>query len=57
MANNTDIQSATPESVWAFLRKIPERQAETDKNLKVPATDDEFDVVMLNGHSVGIVVK
>ena len=25
------------------------------KNLKGPATDDEFDVVMLNGHSVGIV--
>jgi len=96
----TDISSATPESVWAFLRELAERQSETDrqisivnstigswsnnqgrfaeeyffnsfekgkqnffgekfdeikKNLKGTETDDEFDIVMLNGHSVGIV--
>ena len=107
MEPNSDTQPATLESVWAVLRELAEKQAETDrlqketakqikdvnqqiggisksnglfaeayffnsfeqgeqtffgekfdairKNLKGPATDDEFDVVMLNGHSVGIV--
>ena len=95
-----NIKPATPEIVWAMLRELAERQAETDKqiketnkqlggmaynqgcfaeeyffnsfgkgkrnffgekfdtikkNLKGIKTDDEFDIVMLNGQSVGIV--
>ena len=102
-----NIQTATPEIVWAMLRELAERQVETGKqldkvvrqikdtnqqlggmacnqgrfaeeyffnsfekgkcnffgekfddiknNLKGTETDDEFDIVMLNGKSVGIV--
>ena len=114
MDASLNIQPATPEIVWAMLRELAERQAETSKqidnvwkqiwetdkqiketnrqlggmannqgrfaeeyffnsfekgkrnffgekfddirkNLKGFKTDDEFDIVMLNGQSVGIV--
>ena len=100
MENNTNIQPATPESVWVALRELTARQAETDRqidkvretlgswannqgrfaeeyffnsfekgkqnffgekfddiknNLKGTETNDEFDIVMLNGSSVGLV--
>jgi len=102
MENNTDIQPATPESVWVALRELTARQAETDRQIdKVRETlgswannhgrfaeeyffnsfekgkqnffgekfddidndvkgiekgfKDEYDILMTNGHSVGIV--
>ena len=114
MDNSLNTQPATPEIVWAMLRELAERQAETDKqsretdkkldklwlqiketnkqiggmannhgrfaeeyffnsfekgqrnffgekfdaiknNLKGTETDDEYDIVMLNGKSAGIV--
>jgi len=107
MDPSLNIQPATPEIVWAMLRELAEKQAETDrqmketdrkldkvgiqlggisnnqgrfaeeyffnsfergkrnffgekfdvikKNLKGIKTDDEFDIVMLNGQTVGIV--
>ena len=114
MDTSLNLQPATPEIVWAMLRELTEKQAETDrqmketdkqmketdrkldkigvqlggmaynqgrfaeeyffnsfekgnrnffgekfddikKNLKGIKTDDEFDIVMMNGQSVGIV--
>jgi len=34
MENNTDIQPATPESVWIILRDLAASQAETDRLMK-----------------------
>jgi hypothetical protein len=100
MDPSLNTQPATPEIVWAMLRELTEKQAETDRqiektnqllggmaynqgrfaeeyffnsfekgkrnffgekfddiknNLKGTETDDEFDIVMLNGKSAGIV--
>jgi hypothetical protein len=34
MTNTVEYPTATPESVWAMLRELAERQAETDRQLK-----------------------
>ena len=34
MENRADITPATPESVWAALRELTEKQAETDRQIK-----------------------
>ena len=43
MKNNTDIQPATPESVWVALRELAASQAETDRQMK--ETDRKIDKV------------
>ena len=34
MDTSLNAQPATPETVWAMLRELAERQAETDKQIK-----------------------
>ena len=52
MSNNTDISSETPESIWAFIRELAKRQAETDRIL-----DKKFAALALQVAETDQIVK